>query len=205
MVGVLREAQARVDDERIALDAGFECRSDALADLGHDLADDIGVVGQPGHAGALTAPVHHHVGHCQRRDRAIHLVIGQPAAHVVDDAGSRPNGRLRRARSHRVDAHRDPGRHQALDHREHPRLLLIGADPRCAGSSRLPADIDDVSASSPHSDAVGNGLARREVDPAVGKRVGCHIEDAHDQGSVSPRERRGQARQGHRTSLSGPG
>ena len=115
----LREAEARVEDEPLVVDAGRDERVDAGRELVAHLGDHVAVVGEGVHAVGVPAPVHGDV--VRRRVSATmrrHRGIGEAAGDVVDDLGARldrgerrwprsscrrsPGCRARRARARRA-------------------------------------------------------------------------------------------------------
>ena len=81
-----------------------------------------------------------------------------------------------------VDRNRDAGppRHR-LDHRKNAALLLVYADGLRTGPGQLAADVEDIGAFRLQLQCVGDRGAGIQKLAAVGKAVGRHIDDAHDE------------------------
>lgn len=73
---------------------------------------------------------------------------------------------------------------QRAHHGQHAASLLVGINRGKAGARGLTAHVDDVGAGVKHRQAVLDGGIRVEVLPAVAKRIGRHVEDAHDARTV---------------------
>jgi len=70
---------------------------------------------------------------------------------------------------------------QSLDDGEDSAALVGGGHGICPGTGGLAADIEDVGAGLDHRQPGGNGTGRVGVQAAVGERVRCDVEDAHDE------------------------
>ena len=129
------------------------------------------------------AGMHHDDAAGARLNELDHLGIGE-AGHVVDDRGAAAHGRLGNRHMTRVD--RDDGAllGQRAHHGQHAASLLVGVDRGKAGARGLAAHVDDVGAGVEHRQAVLDGGIRIEVLPAIAKRIGRHVEDAHDARTV---------------------
>ena len=73
---------------------------------------------------------------------------------------------------------------QCAHHGQHAASLLVGIDRGKARTRGLAAHVDDVGAGVEHRQAVLDGGIRVEVLPAIAKRIGRHVEDAHDARAV---------------------
>ena len=167
--------------------------------VGHHVVVVVEVV----HHVGVPAPVHRDVDRARPRHDVDHLVVGQPARHVVDDRGPTLDGRPRDHRAGRVDAHGRTAGHQLLDHRQHPRQLVVDRHPPGAGPGRLTADVQQVRPLVEQLQAVRDRRAGREPAAAVREGVRGDVDDAHDEGAVAagaaaragvPGGRRGQSR-----------
>ena len=129
------------------------------------------------------AGMHHNDSAGARLNKLDHLGVGE-AGHVVDDRGAAAHGRLSNRHVARVD--RDDGAlfGQRAHHGQHAASLLIGIDRGKSGARGLAAHVDDVGAGVEHRQAVLDGGIRVEVLPAIAKRIGRHVEDAHDARTV---------------------
>ncbi len=175
------EAEARVDDQLLALDLGVVRQRQALVKARLDVADNV--------VEGTTALVVHHdrhglvAGHESR-----HRGVATKARDVVDDAGARHQRRRRHLGAIRVDAHRqvDGGNDGAHD-RHDALTLLLDADLVEVGPRRHAADVDDVGA------LFGEALCLldRVLDarqPVARERLRRHVDDAHDVGAAAPDE-----------------
>ena len=132
------------------------------------------------------AGVHYDNAAGARLNKLDHLGIGE-ARHVVDDRGAAAHGRLGNRHMTRVD--RDDGAlfgERAHDG-QHATRLLVGVDRGKAGAPRrrgLTAHVDDVGAGIEHRQAVLDSGILVKVLTAVAKRIGRHVEDAHDTRTV---------------------
>ena len=129
------------------------------------------------------AGVHHDDAAGARRDKLDHLGVGE-ARHVVNDRGAAAHGSLGDRHVARVDRDDSALFGQRAHHGQHAASLLVGIDRGKSGARRLAAHVDDVGAGIEHRQAVLDGGIRVEVLPAVAKRIGCHVEDAHDARAV---------------------
>ena len=129
------------------------------------------------------AGMHHDDAAGARLNKLDHLGIGE-AGHVVDDRGAAAHGRLGNRHMTRVD--RDDGAllGQRAHHGQHAASLLVGVDRGKTRARGLAAHVDDVGAGVEHRQAVLDGGIRVEVLPAIAKRIGRHVEDAHDARTV---------------------
>ena len=129
------------------------------------------------------AGVHHDDAAGARRDKLDHLGVGE-SRHVVDDRGAAAHGRL--GNRHVTCVDRDDGAlfGQRTHNGQHAASLLVGVDRGKTGARGLAAHVDDVGAGVEHRQAVLDGGIRVEMLPAVAKRIGRHVEDAHDARTV---------------------
>ncbi len=67
MVGILGEAEARIDDDGAGSTPAAVAASDSLAQLAHDVERHVVVLREVVHAVAVTSPVHRDVGHAELR------------------------------------------------------------------------------------------------------------------------------------------
>ena len=102
---------------------------------------------------------------------ARHLRIAAKARHVIDE----PGARVQRGRSdgglRGVDRDLRGGvaRHQALDHRQHPRVLLGARHGLGPGAYGFAADVEQVGSFGKQLLAVGDRRLGAQVAPAVGE------------------------------------
>ena len=129
------------------------------------------------------ASVHHDNAAGARLNKLDHLGVGE-SRHVVDDRGAAAHGRLSNRHMTRIDRDDGPLFGERAHHGQHATRLLVGVDRGKAGARGLAAYVDDVGAGVEHRQAVLDGGIRVEVFPAVAKRIGRHVEDAHDARTV---------------------
>ena len=129
------------------------------------------------------AGMHHDDAAGTRRDKLDHLGVGE-ARHVINNRGATAHGSLGNCHMTRVD--RDDGTFlgQCAHHGQHATGLLVGVDRGKAGTRGLASHIDDVGAGVEHRQTVLDSGVRVEVLTAVAKRIGRHVEDAHDARTV---------------------
>jgi hypothetical protein len=77
---------------------------------------------------------------------------------------------------------------QAFENRNQAAKLLGGIDGLSTGTSGFGSDVDDISALFFHFHGARVGAIRIEVLVAVGERIGCDVEHAHDERSFAKRE-----------------
>ena len=132
------------------------------------------------------AGVHYDNAAGARLNELNHLGIGE-ARHVVDNRSTAAHCRLGNRHMTRID--RDDGAlfgERAHDG-QHATRLLVGVDRGKAGAPRrrgLTAHVDDVGAGIEHRQAVLDSGILVKVLTAVAKRIGRHVEDAHDTRTV---------------------
>ena len=181
VLGPLGEAQARIENDHGRVHPGLRHHVDPAAQFLAHLRHHVLVDGPGIHAVAVTPPVHHHVGNSRGRDEPGHLGIGQATAHVVDQPGPRLQGPLGHLGPHRVHAHRDTRRGQALDDRPGPAQFLRCGDALRTRAGGLPAHVHDVRALGQEFQAVRHPGLRAEPLAPVGEGVGGDVHHAHDQ------------------------
>ena len=79
-------------------------------------------------------------------DHPVHVVVGQPARDVVDQAGAARDGLAGDHRAGGVDADDGAARDQAVDHREHAVQLVLHRHAPRARTRGLAADVEQVRA-----------------------------------------------------------
>ena len=129
------------------------------------------------------AGVHHDNAAGARLNKLNHLGVGE-ARHVVDDRGAAAHGRLSNRHVARVNRDDSALFGQRAHHGQHAASLLVGVDRGKTRARGLAAHVDDVGAGVEHRQAVLDGGIRVEVFPAIAKRIGRHVEDAHDARTV---------------------
>ena len=118
--GRLAEAEARVDDDRLPLDARPERPLQRSLEIGEDLGEEVRV-------GRLGAVVHDDQRHTARRGQASERVVGPHGPDVVDERCARVERGLGHGRLDRIDAERRFGQCAVKggDHGHGPPQLLL--------------------------------------------------------------------------------
>ena len=177
----LAEAEPRVQHQVAFGNAGLEAGRDALAEKSQQIFNNVPVLRVLLHRSRLALHVHDAYRHVQCGGSGQRLRVAQ----AVDVVDHRRAGRDRGAHDfafHRVDgnrclefsANRLDDRHNALD-------FGFGAHRRGARSGRLAADVEDIRAFGSQPLRVFQRLVHAVEAPAVGKGIGCDVDDAHDQ------------------------
>ena len=122
------------------------------------------------HDHAATVGLGHHGDHVGVRE----------AAHIVDDGSAQAKAHAGNLGVARVDAHDGAGLCQGAHHGNDALGLVVGVDGVMAGTRGLAAHVDDVRTLVQHLQATRDGGVGVYILSAVGERVGCHIENAHD-------------------------
>ncbi len=169
MLGPLGEAQAGIENDHGRVHPGLGHPVDPAAQFLAHLRHHVLVDGPGIHAVAVPPPVHHDVGNPRGRDEPGHLGIGQPAAHVVDQPGPRLQGPLGHLGPHRVHAHRDARRDQALDDRPDPAQFLLRGDALRTRAGGFPAHVHDVRTLGLEFQAMANPGLRPEPLTPIGE------------------------------------
>lgn len=125
------------------------------------------------------AGMHHDDAAGARLNKLDHLEVGE-AGHVVDDRGAAAHGRL--GNRHMTRVNRDDGAlfGQRAHHGQHAARFLIGIDRGKAGRVDSPPTSMMSAPGVEHRQAILDRGIRVEVLPAIAKRIGRHVEDAHD-------------------------
>ncbi|CAM5251520.1 hypothetical protein STENM223S_00285 [Streptomyces tendae] len=184
MLGVLGEAETRVDDHAVGGDAALQDGLYARVKLVGDLGDHV-VVHAP-HVPALqeATPVHDDERGAGGGDDAGHGGVGEAAADVVDQGGPGRERLLGDGGAHGVDGDRDAFRDETADHRDDAPELLGLVDAGRAGAGGLAADVHQVGALGDQVEAVLDGRGGVEPASAVGEGVGGDVHDSHDRAAV---------------------
>jgi hypothetical protein len=141
--------------------------------------------------------VHQHDGGASLGDHGAERRVELEAADVVDEGRAACDSLTRNGRLVGVDADDRAGRREPLDDRQHAPQLLVVVQRVRAGARGLAADVQDVGAILDHPQAVVHGPFGIVAEATVRKRVGRHVDDAHDQRARAELERPA-ARQGDR-------
>ena len=181
----LAEADAGVEQDLCLAHAGGKRRRHALLEEDDDLADHVVVAGIDLHRPRLAEHVHETHRTAALGYERRHVGVAAQRRDVVDDGGAG----VERGASHgglgRVDG--DGGRRagrQPLDHRHDARQFIGDRHRLGAGPGRLAPDVEDRRALGGQQQAVRHGGVGVGVQATVGKRIGGHVDDAHDAGQV---------------------
>ncbi len=142
----LGEADARVEGDLRAADAGAFRGGDACGQFRGDLGGDIRVGRVRLHGRRGAAHVHEHDGTTARGDQRRGIGVMRQGGDVVDDAGSGVERGRHGDGVTGVDGEHQPGGRERANDRDDPGALLLGADWRGTGTGALAADVDDVGA-----------------------------------------------------------
>ncbi len=184
MLGVLGEAEARVDDDTVGGDAARQNGLHACVQFVDDLGDDVVVDALHIAARQEAAPVHHDEGGAGRCDDRDHRGVGEAAADVVDQGGAGREGLFGDGSAHGVDGDGDALGGETADDGDDALEFLGLVDAGGAWASGLAADVDQVGALRDQGEAVLDGGGRVEPAAAVGEGVGGHVHDSHDRAAV---------------------
>ena len=131
------------------------------------------------HVGRVRSPVHRDIVDVERRRRSRPCRGRRAPRDVVDEARARGDRGARRARPHRVDAHRHARGRERLDHGDHARELLGRIHALRARTRRLAPDVDDVGAVGGERESAGDRRVGARVEAAVAEAIGRDVENPH--------------------------
>ena len=180
----LAEAESRIDDDALLLDAGHLAGEDALGEKAAHVGHDIAVVRVVLHRARLAEHVHQADRDLQRRN-GIERTLAPQRAYVVDEAGAGGHRGAHDLGLARVD--RDRQRRlprQRFDDRHDAGYLLGRGDLVRARPRRLAADVEQVGALVRQALPVSDRRRRIDEAPAIGKRIRRDVDDARDAGPV---------------------
>ena len=190
-VEAFAEAEAGVEDDSVAFDAGGGCGFEALGEFGEDEGENfVGCEGwERGPVLGAASGVHHDGSAGELRAGGGHVGVPEVSADVVDDLGSGFDGVTRGGGVEGVDG--EDGFRTLLqdgcDDGEDAGLLLFRGERRSVGTGGFAPDVEDVGAFVEHHFGLVEGacgrLAGGVKKAAVREGVGRDVEDAHDQGS----------------------
>ena len=146
----LGEADAGIDDEAAALDAGRDRRLDPGLDLIEDVERHIVVAGRDIHLRRLAPLMHQHDARAARRGHREALGIVAEGRYVIDDIDTPGEGRAHDGGMASIDRKPQPGMlaappREALQDRLDAADLGRRIDGGGAGSGQFPADVQDRS------------------------------------------------------------
>src|SRR5262245_34607920 len=175
----LAETDAGVDGDQVARNASHLAGRGALEKKAPDVLDNVVI----GRAFVLVlrpaAPVHQHDRNGPFGEQWQHVRVVAQRRDVVDDARAGIETRPRNGGAAGVDRYQNVVPGQPRHHRQHPAQFLLGRGGDRARPRRLAADIDDVGALRNKTQAIVDGLRWIKMLSAVGKGVGCDVEDRH--------------------------
>ena len=190
-VEAFAEAEAGVEDDLVAFDAGGGGGFEALGEFGEDLGENfVGCEGwERGPVLGTASGVHQDGSAGELGAGGGHVGVPEVAADVVDDLGSGFDGVARGGGVEGVDG--EDGFRTLLqdgcDDGEDAGLLFFRGERCGVGAGGFAADVEDVGAFVEHFfclvEGAFGGLAGSVEVAAVGEGVGCDVEDAHDEGS----------------------
>ena len=198
---LLAEPDARIQDDlpecHSASAQSIEALKKKTVDLPHHIP-----VGRGGlHRGGLSLHVHHHVARPVAGHRAPEGVIPPVGRHIVDEARTGLQRRLRNPRLHRVDRDRHPHPPgQGADHRDHPPELLRLGHRRSPRTGRLPSNIQNIGTLLHQPEGMFHRRLGRGVPAPVKEGIRGYVHHPHQEGRtrepefmVSCREQHGSA------------
>src|SRR5215472_9966257 len=144
--GLLAEAEPGVQHDHRRVDAFGGHRVDPPGEFVMHFADHVLVDGAGLHVVAVPAPVHDDVGDARLRHQPGHVRVGEPAAHVVDQADSRLKRPFGDLGAHRVHADHHAGPDKLGDDWLDPAQFLLHRYPLRSRPGALAADVHDVGA-----------------------------------------------------------
>ena len=195
----LAEADAGVEHDVLAGDAGFRGNGDRAREEGFDVGDNVDArVG-------FVAVVHDNDGNAAGGHNFRHAGVALQAPDVVGDGCAVVERPGRDLGFERGDRHRqtefDDGRQHRLQALE---FVVSRYRPHAAiRPRRFRADIEHVGALRRHFLGMSDGALRIEELAAVGEGIRSDVEDAHDQRTTAPKQRRERLRRGGRRELRG--
>ena len=148
-----------------------------IAHFGHDVV----VHGVVLHGLGLALHVHDHQPGIARARHVDHGRIPE-ARNVVDDGRAGLYARTGHPRMPRVDAHAHALRRKRPHDLDRARQLFIDRYLRAAGTRGLAAHVDDVGTFVEHRMRMRESFRKTGMLSPIRKRIGCHVEDAHDHG-----------------------
>ena len=185
----LAEADAGVEADPLAVDAGGQQGVAPLGEVVEDLRDDVAVVRIVLHRLRRALHVHRADAGAGARRRAA-ASPGRPCRPVTSLMISAPASMAPRGDGGlaRVDRDRHVGLlGEALDDRQDAAQLFVGVDRLGVGPRAFAADVEDVGAVGDQPQGVVDGRLRVEKLAAVGKAVGRDVDDAHQQRAAAER------------------
>ena len=192
-VEAFAEAEAGVEDDFVAGDAGGGGGFEARGKFGEDEGEDFVWCerGERRPVVGASAGVHEDGSAVEFGAGSGHVGVPEVAADVIDDLGSGCDGAAGGGGVEGVDGEDGLGAlfEDGLDDRENAGLFFFGGERGGVGAGGLAADVEEVRALVEHGQGLGEGafggvLGGVEV-AAVGEGVGCDVEDAHDEGSLA--------------------
>ncbi len=180
------EAVAGIEDDSGGIDAGVECRVQALLETGADKGQDFLWFerGQFAPLVRAAASMHKDDAAIEAGTREGHLVIPGEAADVVHDFGTGFDGDLCGRGVPGINGQDGVGARlkDGFNDGQDALLFLVRGDRSVlAGSGGFAADVDDIRAFVEQMESMGGSDFRIEEEAAVGERVGCYVDDAHDE------------------------
>ena len=115
----------------------------------------------------------------------LHHAVVQPAGYVIEDRGPLKQGSLRDARIVGIDRNRNAYRpFEQTEHREQTLLLLLRRYGDMSGAGGLGPHVEDSCPLLLNLKRVFQSFFRQKIPSAVGKAVGGHVQNPHNDGPV---------------------
>jgi len=164
----LAEAEARVDADAFAVDAGGDQCVDALAQEVDHFPHHVGVHGLGLHV--LGRALHvHHAQAAVAVDDGLDCAGSAETVDVVDHVGAGDDRLAHHLGLASVDRQRLADLLQRVQRRHHTRQLVFDGHAGGTGPGRFAADVDQVDAAGDHLFRPRHGELERLITPAVGK------------------------------------
>ncbi len=205
--GCFTKADAGIDDDLFAANAGGLGRGDALTKVSKQVLDKIVVVDVMLHIGRGFADVHQDDGRAAVSNDTGHVGIEAEGADVVDDIGTGLEGLARDFGFVGVDGDGDVAlRAESLDERDGALEFFGEADALCAGACGFAADVDDVGAGLDQLQGVFECGGVFDKPAAVGEGIGRGVDDSHEVAAfIEGKHAVGELNRGRAMALAGAG
>ncbi len=189
VLGLLRETKARVNQQLAPSHTGGDRHVDPILELGANLGHHVGILRLLVHRGRPPSIVHENgrdAGVCHHtRQRG----VVQKRADVVDDGGACIDGAPRNLGFVGVDGDGDCGAAaQPFEHGPDAAPFLFDVQRFGSRTCGLSADVEQVGALVNQAQRIGDGDRGVTPQAAVRKRVGCDVDDGHDERALAEPE-----------------
>src|SRR5262249_27423931 len=186
MLDGLAKTEARIEHNALPCNTILQRTVEAFGQETVDVIEHVSVHGGLLHGLWYALHMHeHHRGATPGNQRG-HLRIEAQRTDIVDQHCSCIEGCGCHTGTIRIDGdHRPIALHDLPNHWHRACVLHLWRHGYRAGARRLPTHVDNISASGKHSFGVLERLLELEVQSTVRERIGCHIQNTHDIGTLS--------------------